>query len=43
MRMLRNPYTDEPYVRFSVTKRVSRKVVNTSAIKLLKIASSSEY
>ncbi|WP_202132371.1 phage major capsid family protein [Wolbachia endosymbiont of Diaphorina citri] len=28
-----------PYVRFFVTKRVGGEVVNTSAIKLLKIAS----
>ncbi|RDD35697.1 putative phage phi-C31 gp36 major capsid-like protein [Wolbachia endosymbiont of Cylisticus convexus] len=39
MRILRDPYTNKPYVRFFVTKRVGGEVVNTSAIKLLKIAS----
>ncbi|WP_374699306.1 phage major capsid protein [Wolbachia endosymbiont (group A) of Limnophora tigrina] len=38
MRILRDPYTNKPYVRFFVTKRVGGEVVNTSAIKLLKIA-----
>lgn len=37
MRILRDPYTNKPYVRFFVTKRVGGEVVNTSAIKLLKI------
>ncbi|CCE77413.1 putative phage major capsid protein, HK97 family (part 2) [Wolbachia pipientis wAlbB] len=39
MRILRDPYTNKPYVKFFVTKRVGGEVVNTSAIKLLKIAS----
>ncbi len=39
MRILRDPYTNKPYVRFFVTKRVGGEVVNTSAIKLLKVAS----
>ncbi len=39
MRILRDPYTNKPYVRFFITKRVGGEVVNTSAIKLLKVAS----
>lgn len=37
MRVLRDPYTHKPYVRFFITKRIGGEVVNTSAIKLLKI------
>ncbi|MGL9725890.1 MAG: phage major capsid protein [Wolbachia sp.] len=37
MRILRDPYTNKPYVGFFVTKRVGGEVVNTSAIKLLKL------
>ncbi|QOD38867.1 phage major capsid protein [Candidatus Wolbachia massiliensis] len=39
MKILRDPYTNKPYVRFFITKRVGGEVVNTSAIKLLKITS----
>lgn len=37
MRILRDPYTNKPYVKFFITKRVGGEVVNTNAIKLLKI------
>jgi HK97 family phage major capsid protein len=36
MRMLRDPYTNKPYVGFYTTKRVGGAVVNSQAIKLLK-------
>ncbi|WP_168464866.1 phage major capsid protein [Wolbachia endosymbiont of Ctenocephalides felis wCfeT] len=36
MRILRDPYTNKPHVRFFITKRVGGEVVNTSAIKILK-------
>lgn len=39
-RMLRDPYTNKPHVQFYFTKRVGGKVVNSEAIKLLKIAAS---
>lgn len=40
MTILRDPYTNKPYVRFFITKRVGGEVVNTNAIKLLKIHAS---
>lgn len=36
MRMLRDPYTNKPYVGFYTTKRVGGMVVNSEAIKLIK-------
>lgn len=39
-RLLRDPYTNKPYVNFYVTKRVAGGVSNHQAIKLLKIAAS---
>lgn len=38
IRMLRDPFTDKPYVKFYTTKRVGGEVVNSEAIKLLKLA-----
>ncbi len=38
MRMLRDPYTNKPYVGFYTTKRVGGGVVNSEAIKLVKFA-----
>lgn len=38
MRMLRDPYTNKPYVGFYTTKRVGGAVVNSQAIKLVKFA-----
>lgn len=35
-RVLRDPYTNKPYVGFYVTKRVGGMVVDSQAIKLLK-------
>lgn len=40
MRMLRDPYTNKPYVGFYTTKRVGGAVVNSQAIKLVKFAAS---
>lgn len=40
MRMLRDPYTNKPYVGFYTTKRVGGAVVNSQAIKLIKFAAS---
>jgi HK97 family phage major capsid protein len=34
--ILRDPYTNKPYVHFYATKRVGGQVVNSEAIKLLK-------
>lgn len=38
MRMLRDPYTNKPYVGFYTTKRVGGAVVNSEAIKVLRFA-----
>ena len=40
IRVLRDPYTDKPYVKFYTTKRVGGDVVNFEAIKVIKFASS---
>lgn len=40
IRILRDPYTDKPFVKFYTTKRVGGDVVNFDAIKLLKFAAS---
>lgn len=40
MRMLRDPYTNKPYVGFYTTKRVGGAVVNSQAIKVVKFAAS---
>lgn len=40
IRVLRDPYTSKPYVKFYTTKRVGGGVQNFEAIKLLKIAAS---
>jgi HK97 family phage major capsid protein len=38
IRLLRDPYTAKPFVKFYATKRVGGEVVNSEAIKLLKLA-----
>lgn len=38
IQVLRDPFTDKPYVKFYTTKRVGGEVVNTEAVKLLKLA-----
>lgn len=38
VRILRDPYTAKPFVKFYATKRVGGEVVNSEAIKLLKLA-----
>lgn len=38
MRMLRDPYTNKPYVGFYTTKRVGGAVINSEAIKLVKFS-----
>ncbi len=38
MRMLRDPYSNKPYVGFYTTKRVGGMVVNSEAIKLIKFS-----
>lgn len=40
MRMLRDPYSNKPYVGFYTTKRVGGAVVNSQAIKVVKFAAS---
>ncbi|WP_353641329.1 phage major capsid protein [Mesorhizobium sp. WSM2239] len=40
VRVLRDPYTNKPYVHFYTTKRVGGGVQNFEAIKLLKVAAS---
>lgn len=37
VRILRDPFTDKPYVKFYTTKRVGGEVVNTEAVKLLNL------
>ena len=39
-RLLRDPYTEKPYVKFYQTKRTFGGVINFEAIKLLKVAAS---
>jgi HK97 family phage major capsid protein len=38
VRVLRDPFTDKPFVKFYATKRVGGDVVNFEAVKLLKLA-----
>ncbi|MDX1949585.1 MAG: phage major capsid protein [Rickettsiales bacterium] len=38
VRILRDPYTEKPFVKFYTTKRVGGEVVNFEAIKILKLA-----
>jgi HK97 family phage major capsid protein len=38
IRTLRDPFTAKPFVKFYTTKRVGGKVVNTDAVKLLRLA-----
>jgi HK97 family phage major capsid protein len=38
IRTLRDPFTSKPFVKFYTTKRVGGEVVNTDAVKLLKLA-----
>ena len=38
MRMLRDPYSNKPYVGFYTTKRVGGAVINSEAIKLVKFS-----
>ncbi len=40
VRILRDPFTNKPYVHFYTTKRVGGKVIDSNAIKLLKVAAS---
>lgn len=40
VRVLRDPYTEKPFVKFYSTKRVGGDVVNFEAIKLLKLSAS---
>jgi HK97 family phage major capsid protein len=37
-RILRDPYTNKPYINFYITKRVGGMLENSEAVKLLKIA-----
>ncbi|MCH2038518.1 MAG: phage major capsid protein [Rickettsiales bacterium] len=39
IRILRDPFTDKPFVKFYTTKRVGGDVVNFDAIRILKLAS----
>lgn len=39
IRILRDPFTDKPFIKFYTTKRVGGDVVNFEAIKLLKLSS----
>jgi HK97 family phage major capsid protein len=38
VRILRDPFTEKPFVKFYTTKRVGGDVVNSEAIKLLKLS-----
>lgn len=37
MRILRDPYSNKPYVSFYITKRLVADVLNANAVKLLQI------
>jgi len=39
VRILRDPYTEKPFIKFYATKRVGGEVINFNAIKLMKISS----
>ena len=39
IRMLRDPFTEKPFVKFYATKRVGGDIINNDAIKILKITS----
>jgi HK97 family phage major capsid protein len=38
LRILRDPFTEKPFVKFYTTRRVGGEVINTDAVKLLKLA-----
>ncbi len=38
LRILRDPFTEKPFVKFYTTRRVGGEVINTDAIKLLKLS-----
>ncbi len=38
IRVLRDPYTDKPFIKYYATKKVGADVINTSAIRILKLA-----
>jgi HK97 family phage major capsid protein len=38
LRILRDPFTEKPFVKFYTTRRVGGEVINTDAIKLLRLA-----
>lgn len=38
LRILRDPFTEKPFIKFYTTRRVGGEVVNSEAIKLLKLA-----
>jgi HK97 family phage major capsid protein len=40
IRVLRDPYTSKPYIKYYTTRRVGGDVVNFDAIKLLKFGTS---
>jgi len=40
IRILRDPFTSKPFVKFYATKRVGGEVINTEAIKLMKLSAS---
>ena len=39
IRILRDPFTEKPFVKFYATKRVGGDVINFDAIKLMKLSS----
>ncbi len=39
-RILRDPYTNKPFVNFYATKRIGGQVLDSDAIKVMKIAAS---
>lgn len=38
IRILRDPFTDKPFIKFYATKRVGGEVINSKAIKILKLS-----
>lgn len=40
IRLIRDPYTNKPYVHFYTTKRVGGALVNSEAVKFLKMSAS---
>ncbi len=37
IRLMRNPFTEKPFIKFYDTKRVGGDIINSKAVKILKL------